>query len=82
MPKQKRKLSTDPRLVAQREYMREYRRRKAEGEPTQPRPRYTNAQKNKMMVLREEGFTYREIAEIVGVDYTGVRRWVKRLGGR
>lgn len=75
-----RPVSNDPKLIAQREYMREYRARKAAGEPTRSTPRYTDAQKQQMIRLRRRGKSLREIGEILGVDHTGVRYALRRLG--
>ena len=74
-----RPVSADPKLVARREYMREYRKRKAAGEQTRQTPRYTPAQKQQMVRMRRRGKSLREIADVVGVDHTGVRYALKQL---
>lgn len=71
-----RELSTDPKKVAQREYMREYRRRKENGE-TMNWKRYTETQRARALELRSEGWTLRKIGAELSMDFSWLSKFFR-----
>ena len=59
-------------------YMREYRRRKAAGEVVGDYRRTSEADIGRIIELRAEGLTYREIGAEMGMDYSYIARLYKR----
>jgi transcriptional regulator of acetoin/glycerol metabolism len=76
-----RELSMDPKKVAQREYMRQWRERKKTGEPIRTNNKYTQEKLDEMMRLREAGLTVREIAEKLELDPRATARHIRVLSG-
>ena len=65
----------DPAKAA---YMVEYRRRKAAGEKMAPYGRVTPEMMDLMVMLRDDGLSYRAIAKEVDMDHSYVFRVIKR----
>lgn len=74
-----REVSEDPKLVARREYMREWRERKRAGEPTRAYNRTTDEDLAKMIELRAMGASVRDIAMNLDLDFSAVAKRLRKL---